>query len=396
MWNYISRRFLRAPMLPLAVMLTTAVFAVILCGMERASQKEMLAQAEIYRNTPVSLTVTNLTGTDASNLKAPRWVLDVFDNAYTTRGNLTKLVKDLQIKITCNNVRQMMIGGIPVYGELVGINVLNADMAFSPESGNAVDWLDGYSESCLSENENICIVPKSMMTEGATELTLTASFQPNMNKPANVHTRTLKIVGTHSGEGIYCPAKVMKNIYSAIDKTLEIYSIRAIVADNFQLEEVRLRAGNWFAQPNIRGEKTPWDYSWYSYYPYALKIDDSQLRSAQAAMENSKLINDICSVLIMLLSLAAGFLMGFLVVRNRKKEIALMRTMGTPNRSIYFGFVLEQMLCVVLGIVLGGSYNGWHPADRLGILAAIYFVGLTVALQIFLHKNLLTTIKEDE
>lgn len=101
-------------------------------------------------------------------------------------------------------------------------------------------------------------------------------------------------------------------------------------------------------------------------------------------------------MIVLCLSAAAGFLIGFLMVRNRKKEIVLMRTMGTPNQSICFGFTLEQMLCVVLGIVLGGSYNGWHPADRLGILAVIYFVGLTAALQIFLHKNLLTTIKEDE
>ena len=168
--------------------------------------------------------------------------------------------------------------------------------------------------------------------------------------------------------------------------------------NNDDLESLRTESKKWFAEPNPLGEKTPYEGNelYYDYYPFALNINDELLQRATTTLQTSITTNRICTVIVLCLSAAAGFLIGFLMVRNRKKEIALMRTMGTPNRSIYWGFTLEQMLCVILGIVLGGSYNGWHPADRLGILAAIYFVGLTVALQIFLHKNLLTTIKEDE
>ena len=73
-----------------------------------------------------------------------------------------------------------------------------------------------------------------------------------------------------------------------------------------------------------------------------------------------------------------------------------MRTMGTPNRSVYFGFALEQMLCVIVGIVLGGANHQWQPINRLGTLVVTYFIGLTTALLIFLRKNLLASIKEDE
>ena len=48
------------------------------------------------------------------------------------------------------------------------------------------------------------------------------------------------------------------------------------------------------------------------------------------------------------------------------------------------------------GMVLAGAPFLWRPLDDLGLFAGIYFVGLAFALLIFLSKNLLTTIKEDE
>ena len=44
----------------------------------------------------------------------------------------------------------------------------------------------------------------------------------------------------------------------------------------------------------------------------------------------------------------------------------------------------------------GGAYNMWNPIDKLLTFAIVYFVGLTLAMLIFLSKKLLTTIKEDE
>ena len=96
------------------------------------------------------------------------------------------------------------------------------------------------------------------------------------------------------------------------------------------------------------------------------------------------------------LSAGAGFFVGFLMIRQRKREIALMRTLGTRNGAVYLGFALEQILCVVVGAALGGAPFGWHPVERLLIFIGIYFIGLTAALLVFLHQNLLSTLKEGE
>ena len=73
-----------------------------------------------------------------------------------------------------------------------------------------------------------------------------------------------------------------------------------------------------------------------------------------------------------------------------------MRTVGASQRTIFAELSMEQMLCVVLGIILGGSYTLWQPIGNLALFSIIYFAGLSTALIVFLRQNLLNTMKEDE
>ena len=73
-----------------------------------------------------------------------------------------------------------------------------------------------------------------------------------------------------------------------------------------------------------------------------------------------------------------------------------MRTLGASNIAVCAEFALEQLLCVVLGTGLGGSYALWTPIGRLCIFGVVYMTGLTIALLIFTRANLLATMKEDE
>ena len=113
-------------------------------------------------------------------------------------------------------------------------------------------------------------------------------------------------------------------------------------------------------------------------------------------MQTSLLINGICTVLVFVLSAAISFFVGFLMIRTRKKEILRMRTMGTPTWSIFVGFTVEQMLCVCLGAFLGGLPFLWQPTGQVLLFIGIYCIGLVLSLLVFLKKNLLSTMKEEE
>lgn len=386
------KRMRRAPIPALGVLLFVIALSVVLCGLQKADDAEWEKYNDTVHSIPVQFSVTNLSATSSVNLDIPALIADVF----VREDGLSKYVSDLQ------RVCKHSIAGTNANYTLVGITSTALSNELWPENGTYLLWNEEYSESMFAGNELVCLVPNAIMVltdEETGETYVELDFQCWKNDPVTEYSCKLKVVGTYmggDGKSIYCPYTVCEKVYTELNEFMSVQAIRATLYSNDDLEELRAESKRWFAEPNPLGEKTPWGEFSYEYYPYALDINDDLLQRSSATLQNSITTNRICTLIVLCLSAAAGFLIGFLMVRNRKKEIALMRTMGTPNRTVYFGFVAEQMLCVVLGIALGGAYNEWQPAGRLGFLAAVYFAGLTVALQIFLRRNLLTTIKEDE
>lgn len=394
MFLHALRRLRRTPVPAIGILLFAAALSIVLCILQKSNDTELEKYNETYHTIPVQVSITNLSGTSYTNLGISEQIADFF----TSEDCLGKYMKDLQ-KVCSHSIQGDHFGS-----KLVGVTSLELSPELWAENGTTIEWETGQSEQIFAGNEPMCLIPNTLDTQTDEKTRaeyVELLFEVMGRDELKSHTLRLQVAGTYrggDGRSIYCPYPVCAQVFIEFNEFMVTQSMRATLKNNDDLEAFRAEAKQWFAEPNPLGEKTPYEGNEFiqKYYPLALSINDELLQRAALTLQTSITTNQICTVIVMTLSAAAGFLIGFLMVRNRKKEIALMRTMGTPNRSIYLGFALEQMLCVVLGIVLGGSYNGWHPADRLGILAVIYFVGLTVALQIFLHKNLLTTIKEDE
>ena len=136
--------------------------------------------------------------------------------------------------------------------------------------------------------------------------------------------------------------------------------------------------------------------SFLDYYLNAIDIADENLLDLSVILEDSIKFNRTVTVFVVILSVVSGFLIGFLMVRRRKRDILLMRTVGESNFRLYIGFILEQMICIILGIAVGGAYYMWNPMDKLILFAVVYFIALTIALAIFMSKKLIKNIKEDE
>ena len=177
-------------------------------------------------------------------------------------------------------------------------------------------------------------------------------------------------------------------------------TLSATLADNTRLEEFREKASYCFVEPASSDEKLHWGFyvnnTYNEFYEHALDINDDALFDLAAILEDSIKFNKTVTVFVVILSVVSGFLVGFLMIRRRKRDIMLMRTVGESNARLYFRFIIEQMICIILGVIVGGAYNRWEPMDKLLIFAIVYFVGLTLALVIFLRSKLLTTVKEDE
>lgn len=403
MLKRIFKRNLRQPLFSLAVILFATALAVVLCQLHQSEAEEMRSFEETYASVPVVFSIVELDGTKPSYIKG--WVADLF----TDRGmtpNLAPFVKELHTRVSYPGEFQYTAtdsnGNVVTKtssAPVTGITSTYVAEELTPGWGGKIYWHDGYDESVLQTEETVCLVPEFMQNEKTLKVEFeTVVIIDGVERIRN-HTVNYRVVGYYVDPGnskLYCPYAVMRMVHARLAVSKEIEEQSAVLNDNDALDQLYEAAADWFAKPNPAGEKTEWGKYYYTYYLYALDIDDTMLRNLESNMRNSMRLNTLASAVVFALSAGAGFLTGFLVIRSRKREIALMRTMGTSQVSIYFELASEQLVCIAFGLLLGGSYSLWAPMNRLMIFGCIYYIGLTMALVIFLRKNLLTTIKEEE
>lgn len=403
-------RNIRQPLASMAVILFAAVLTVVLCHLHIAQAEEQRSYEEAYASVPVFFKITALDGSRvSSSADIKGWITDLFTES-GLKPNLAPYVKELHMRVSYYNVIQKYPGYDPVRGPMTmtrqltftGISSTRVAEELTAGWGGSIHWHDGYDESILQSDEFVCIVPEEL--KDTTQMDVEFEYSAYLHGPDGfAETKwipcTFKVVGYYTDPGnsrIYIPYPTMDWFYAKMGYSKELEGLGAILEDNNDLDTLRETAAYWFAEPNPMGDPTPWGRYGYDYYFYALDIDDAMLTALSTEMKNSMRMNQIASTIVFVLSAGAGFLTGFLVIRARKREIALMRTVGASQPAIYLELAMEQLICVAAGILIGGGYALWQPAGQLCLFGGIYFAGLTAALIVFLRKNLLTTIKEEE
>lgn len=386
------------PVFLMAVILVSTMFSIILCFLHQQGQEELRSFEETYHSVPVYIKVTDLDGSDIDRTEPIQGLLaDLFLEDSKFSPSFADLIRDLQMRMSHRAFQgedASLETGITE--DLIGITSLQVARELTVEYGGSIQWEPGYDESVFASDALVCVVPADFDGEG--ELQLTFTYKNIEEKIDKQYTCSLQIVGRYTGSGnrkLYCPYAVMEQIYRRVSEPKKVEHISAILKDNGDLALLRETADQWFARPNPMGEPTPWGKFGFAYYFNALDINDSLLQNLEINLKNSLRMNRLAAAVVFVLSTGSGFLTGFLVIRARKREILLMRTLGTSNALVCLEFELEQLLCVVVGVILGGSSARWAPIGQLSIFAGTYLAGLTVALLIFIRSNLLATMKED-
>ena len=439
----------RAPVRAVAVLLFAAIVAMIICALQASNEAELSNYEETWKSVPITVTVTPPSENNTEPFLIDTWVYDLFTEKEPVKFydvsavkdkyeaivkkpsepsaefSLAEYVKDIQVK------KQQLIDTIN--GEvfrnplLYGITSLASDKQLLPDYGCVIKWKEGYDESIFAGEEMLCIVPEDMaelydngngesvlyfsaksstpviLTDENGELLRDKNGNIMIDFPIKEHTCTLKIAGTYTAGdklSVYCPLSVLEQVYIEMDAYEIIWTLSATLADNSRLEEFREKASYCFLEPSPNAENVHWGFFannvYNEFYKFALDINDDNLFDITAILEDSIKFNRTVTVFVVILSVISGFLVGFLMVRRRKRDIMLMRMVGESNARVYVGFALEQMICIILGIVIGGAYYKWNPINNLAIFAVAYFIALTLALTIFMSKKLIKNIKEDE
>ena len=397
MLTQIISQFRHKPLPAVAVVLFAVVISFALGGLQRSNNAELESYENAFDNTPVYVTVTNLYGQMGYDLKIPGWIADIFLGRSVADPQLDGYLKDLEMET------RYRLDDPYIKYDLSGITSHKAVSQTDPERGAVVTYFEGYDESFFATDARCCLVPEefyeSEVDHETNQLTVSMTYADPTTYTVITTTRTLTVVGTYRTKGkdleIFCPYVVVDGALRELGADRKTSNIKGVLKDNSMLEEFKEAAVRWFAEPNPTGEQTPWGRFGNEYYLYAMDIQDEVLERATRNYQISIFINKMSSMLVLAFCTAAGFLIGFLLIRSRKREIGLMRTLGGSNFHIYLGFVAEQLMCLTAGIALGGALMNFNAPKQLALFALVYFVGLSAALIVFLHKNLLSSMKED-
>ncbi len=198
---------------------------------------------------------------------------------------------------------------------------------------DAVEWRPGYDASIFSGTEAVCLVPDGQSAEDT--LRLHIGKQQYAFTVAGVYGNARS--NREGASVFYCPLETLRAIYKteALNVTycgleLELGQLERLDTFKAQMKALELDSGD-----------------------TRLVIHDTQLQTITTQLRRQvRLLEALLPVLLVLIAAISGA-SAFLLLRGRRREAAVMRTLGKPRMGVFGIFLAEIALQALLGAVPG-------------------------------------------
>ena len=132
-------------------------------------------------------------------------------------------------------------------------------------------------------------------------------------------------------------------------------------------------------------------------------IEDTLLNSSVSSLERHIAYMRILFIVTYLLAAVIGFVISYLMTKSRRKELAMMRSMGAGRLRTFFAFFTEQAVLAVvgfclgiavLGLFFGGIFTVQWPYF-LGYLAC-YVLGIALSILVMNRVNVMGILTKED
>ena len=375
---FFFNRMLRSPAKHICAALVSLVLAGLLSFLSvyRARQEAKLDEA--IKSSEVLCVVTNTAGTQSTSLRMGWGAAQAV--TLEDRCRLPELVKDIRMtkELKADLYFDGEDGPVLIGGELAltaltrpeGIGELD------PALGGSVTL---FYEDFYSSEEPLLLVSEEVWDNlnGKTAVCGTVT-DPQVDKKLfpdepqkGVGEAEFTVAGYYSGRGsaVFMPFEAGERIVDRITGWRTVDSLAFLAADNRRLDELKEAASEFFGPviPNgVSGE-----------YRFAITVHDEDLNSTVEALSRNIARTDTLIPIALALTLAAGFLMGFISTRNEKNTYALSRSAGMTKRRLLISALIEQLILPFAACVIAGAAFR-APLPALAVLG-LYSVGCFIA-----------------
>lgn len=246
-----------------------------------------------------------------------------------------------------------------------------------------VRWLDGYSDASFADGSaSIGALPQSFLEENGLQLGDTVRFLADYY---GIWMADVTIVAAYaSAEAtpiLYSPlACLPKNaednwkVQSMVDKVARGLDFNTCDSFRFTLRRVddldALRqaladAGFTYVHSGVRGQ------------PFVIIEDEMYLNTTHSMERQIQYVSVLYDSLYVIAGVI-GFVLAWLLAQSRRREIAVMRALGTPPVRILANFLAEQVLLSASGMLLGiaVSYLAGSPVKPFFLILCGAFWGV--------------------
>lgn len=387
---WLKRRLLRSGIWILITMLTLALAAGM--GVIRYAHGMQLEKLEaVERDFPVWIRISDPMGTRTDWLGIQNFYIYLFIlEGYDVRDNVA--TKDYFTHV-CLKLTQEAEATDTQTGEskkipLLGITQAESDSVLSPDNGAVVFFYEGYSWADFAEDKAICLLPEGF----ADSYAMDAETGIPLLTVAGAEEK-FEVVGIVRGvsDKIYVPWRYVVNAYRNGEESTE--SLSAMVADNTRLSEMKERMRRSFTYTDPFRDPGP--------YSLAMTVFDSQYVAAHKSATRSIELLAALHPIFVVFSAGIGLLAGSVLFRTRKREYALLRSVGAKRKyalwlltsEFLIAAITGGLLCVVLSLII--------PALRETALFApavllCFMLGVATAQTLILRESALKSLQTNE
>ncbi len=345
-WTHMTRS-LRETLLTL---LTYVLVLVLIMSAQQSALSRQATLDDMILNIPVVAQLTDPQGNRTTNLQ----VLNSDLNPYRDGGRWSEYVGELNIGAVASEYARVFqyevdeAGSKNIRERLYQVSVVGVTSERSdPALENAViTYADGYDRTVWATMEPVCLITEDMQKYAAQtddgsfiNLVFTVSQSAPGGATRKEVTMTLRVIGAAPGEKmVFVPFYLVKQeMYDQGGRySLNTDRLSFTFADNTRIDEFRDKVKAYYVVPDqLRPNFN---------HMLGLIIKDARYLQLKQEAEKNLAIFQLMQPVLYLCAIGAGVLLMVMQMRARKREMAIVRSVGCGMWRVLWQCLLEYAL----------------------------------------------------
>lgn len=279
----------------------------------------------------------------------------------------------------------------------LALSVLSANAAAAVPnlSEKEITWAAGNGLSFFEQDEEKCVVVKAKMDQNHWKLGDTVSltqfyykygagYQVNLNKLATTSFQIVGVAEPAANEGasydMILPFRTEQGIFQKSGIPFSADSA------SFYIEPLKLNVFKQAMQkiPLLQVAQT----AQFSHAGIALAVNDAAFITAASQLRQGMDILMGFFPFILILMVGIGYIASYLLLQDRKNEIAIMRSIGVSGRGCFGMAVIEQLSVALIGVIAGSALAAvflsaafWMLLTGPALVLCCYIAGTCAAMR---------------